>query len=486
MSNNTLRAFYKLSMKYLKPLVWLRFSSIATLIIFVFSSLTLFGQGNPDKGKDLFKANCAACHNKNMKDKLTGPALGVTLADWSAYPHSDLLKWVKNSQGLIAEGHPRALELWNQYKPVVMTSFPTLADQDIEDILSYIDGVAKGTYGVPAVVPGAATAIQSEKPENTNWVYWVLFAVFGLVVVVLSNIIRNLNSISKSKDQEIIKEKTLLGTLTSKKMLGLIILAMIVLGSFTTVQNAIHLGRQQNYQPTQPINFSHKIHAGDNKIDCNFCHDGARRSKQSIIPGASTCMSCHKAVKKGTLSGTSEITKIYASIGFNPLADTFITHYDKLPEKEVEQIYQKWITDQYIDASSATLSDASAFARNQWSDIVKSMTSNTKSTVKGPIEWVRIHNLPDHVYFNHSQHVTVAGLDCAKCHGKVQEMDVVRQYSPLSMGWCINCHRETEVKFADNPYYDSYINYHKEIKEGKRSKVTVEDIGGLECQKCHY
>lgn len=451
-----------------------------------FTSISLYSQGNPDKGKELFKANCAACHNKNMKDKLTGPPLGPSLDHWSSFPHSDMIKWIKNSQGMIAAGHPRAVEIWNEYKPVVMTSFPTLSDPDIEDILAYIDGVSKGTYGVPAVVPGAAQAIQSEKPTNTTWIYWLLFGVFAIVALVLGYIIRNLTTIAKAKDGEVLKEKTLMGALTSKKMLGLIILALIVLGSFTTVNNAINLGRQQNYQPSQPINFSHKIHAGDNKIDCNFCHDGARRGKQSVIPGASTCMSCHKAVKQGTLSGTAEITKIYASIGFNPLADTFITNYANMPDPEVEKLYKKWIAQQYADASGVSANDAASFAANQWNDITKAMTSETKKTVKGPIEWVRIHNLPDHVYFNHSQHVTVGNIDCAKCHGKVAEMDVVRQYAPLSMGWCINCHRETEVKFADNPYYDSYVNYHQEIKNGTRNKVTVADIGGLECQKCHY
>ena len=114
------------------------------------------------------------------------------------------------------------------------------------------------------------------------------------------------------------------------------------------------------------------------------------------------------------------------------------------------------------------------------------MTNDQKKSVYGPIEWTRIHNLPDHVYFNHAQHVTVGEVECQTCHGKVEEMEVLEQHAPLSMGWCINCHRETEVQFEGNEYYESYAKYHEELDNGTREKVTVEDIGGLECQKCHY
>jgi hypothetical protein len=118
--------------------------------------------------------------------------------------------------------------------------------------------------------------------------------------------------------------------------------------------------------------------------------------------------------------------------------------------------------------------------------LVKSLTNDQKKKVQGPIEWVRVHNLPDHAYFNHAQHVTVGKVECQTCHGEVEKMEVLAQASPLSMGWCINCHRQTEVKFTDNPYYANYVQYHEEMAAGKRSKVTVADIGGLECQKCHY
>ena len=199
-------------------------------------------------------------------------------------------------------------------------------------------------------------------------------------------------------------------------------------------------------------------------------------------------MNCHKAIKVGSKYGTAEISKIYASIGYNPNTNTYIENYDKLGESDIKSIFEQWISTSYRDANSLVVLDEGgrqAVAR-QWEGIKSSLTNDSKKKIQGPIEWVRIHNLPDHVYFNHSQHVSVGKIACQQCHGKVQEMDKVSQYSSLSMGWCINCHRATEVKFTDNKFYDSYKRYHDELKSGKREKVTVEDIGGTECQKCHY
>jgi hypothetical protein len=248
------------------------------------------------------------------------------------------------------------------------------------------------------------------------------------------------------------------------------------------------MGREQGYKPDQPINFSHKIHAGINKIDCQYCHDTARRSKHSGIPGANTCMNCHSAVKKGTISGTEEITKIYASIGFDPISGKYMENYENWTDKQIEEMYKKWIGQQYMTDNSLTALDENgkSVVENQWEGIVKSLKNDSNGKIQGPIEWVRIHNLPDHAYFNHAQHVAIGQVECQKCHGKVEEMDIVFQYATLGMGWCINCHRETEVKFKDNDYYKQYERYHNELKAGTREKVTVEDIGGLECQKCHY
>jgi len=466
---------------------YLKTRSLKSIVIFLLTifSLSAVTAANLDKGKDLFKANCATCHNKNMKDKLTGPALMTSLADWSAYPKEDLYRWIKNSQAMIAEGHPQAVKIWNEYKPVVMTAFPTLSDADIDDILAYTNGVIDGSYPPKAAGVAADTAVVA--PKDNTWIYFAIFGLLAILAIVLGGISRGLNRIEKEKAGEVVEKKTVMQLLTSKSVIGVVLFALIVLGGYTTVNNAINLGRQQNYAPDQPIKFSHVTHAGINKIDCQFCHDGARRSKQSVIPPTSTCMNCHKAIKKGSQYGTEEITKIFASIGFDPSTDKYIENYNSLSQKEVAAIYKKWIKNQYLLNEGTSMNEEGKdFVKNQWSNIVTSLTNPNKSKVQGPIEWIRVHNLPDHVYFNHAQHVTVGKVDCENCHGKVAEMETLRQYSPLSMGWCISCHRQTDVQFNENPYYDSYIRYHQELKDGKRDKVTVADVGGLECQKCHY
>lgn len=186
------------------------------------------------------------------------------------------------------------------------------------------------------------------------------------------------------------------------------------------------IGIQQNYQPKQPIAFSHKIHAGQYEIECRYCHTGALKGKQANIPSANICMNCHSQIREGTNTGTTEISKIYAAIGFDPATSSY--------------------------------------------------TGKQK-----PIEWVRIHNLPDLAYFNHAQHNNVGGIECQTCHGPIEEMDVVKQYSLLTMGWCIDCHRKTDVNTKGNEYYDKLLELHNSKKA-----LKVEDIGGLECAKCHY
>jgi hypothetical protein len=141
-------------------------------------------------------------------------------------------------------------------------------------------------------------------------------------------------------------------------------------------------------------------------------------------------MNCHKYIQEGPVHGKEEISKIYAALDYDP------------------------------------------------------NTGNYGPNPK-PIQWVQVHNLPDLAYFNHSQHVTVGKIACQTCHGPVEEMDVLYQFSKLTMGWCIDCHRTTEVKMDGNAYYADYQTWLKE-KHGPDVKLTVDKIGGLECSRCHY
>lgn len=444
-------------------------------------------QVTSDAGKTIFRNYCAQCHARDMKTKVTGPALGQGVENWSEYPREDLYGWIRNSQGMIAAGHPRAKQIWDEWKPTVMTAFTNLTDEEIESTLLYIDEQYKGTGDQPVVstITGGTTA--TDKNQYT-WLYYILFALLAVLAVILARIIKSLDTIITTKEGGEVIEKSFVQRLFNKKVISFGIFALVIFGGFTTVNNAINLGRQQGYAPDQPINFSHAIHAGENKIDCQYCHDSARRSKHASIPAANTCMNCHSAIQKGSNFGTAELTKIYASVGYDPSTGKYIDSYTDLDESEIRSIYTKWIGDQYMEETGVMTLDKKGeeLVATQWDNIEKSLTNDQKKKIPGPIEWTRVHNLPDHVYFNHSQHVTVGGLECQTCHGKVEEMEVLQQYAPLSMGWCINCHRQTEVKFVDNEYYKSYETYHKQLSQGKRQKVTVEDIGGLECQKCHY
>ncbi|GAB4495578.1 MAG: hypothetical protein OHK0019_25040 [Saprospiraceae bacterium] len=459
---------------------------ICWVITFAFAAIiSLQAAPNVEEGKNLFIANCASCHNKNMKDNLTGPALGGLEERWSAYPRKDLYAWIRNSQALIATGHPYANELWGKWKPVLMNNFPGLTDDQIEGIILYINQEYNKKPDTGAV---ASTTETTKKTGGTPWLFVSLAVILGLLAFALMRIINNLTNIARVQAGQAPVNKTLAQTLTSKGAVAFLVFALTLIFGYKTVDNATNMGRQQSYEPDQPIAFSHKLHAGTNKIDCQYCHDSARRSKHSSIPGTNTCMNCHSAVKKGSKSGTAEITKIFASIGFDPLQNKYIPDYEYWSEKQIEDLYKKWIGQEYMATNSLTALDENGrmVVENQWEGIVKALKNDSNGKIQGPIEWVRIHNLPDHAYFNHAQHVAVGQVACQKCHGPVEEMEVVYQYSTLGMGWCINCHRETEVKFKDNAYYDQYERYHNELKEGKREKVTVEDIGGLECQKCHY
>ena len=467
-------------------------------LLFVLFAFSLSAQrDNFDAGKALFRNNCASCHNKSMKDDMTGPALGGVEERWES--EELLYAWIRNSTAVIATGDAYAVGLYNEWNKSVMTAFPNLTDDEIASLLGYIDAVYTGNVPGGAVV-AADTAVGGADAEESGLstpFFIVLFLILGILAVALARIISNLNRMAQIKEGAAPGQvATIKDILTSRGVIGFIIFAAVIIGGFTTVNNAISLGRQQGYAPDQPIKFSHALHAGQQQINCQYCHDGARRSKHSVIPATNTCMNCHKAIKKGSEYGTAELSKIYASIGYDPSTDKYIENYDEMSNEEIKPIFVKYAKEtflkdkaaepRYANSESKLERDATEEAERQWENIEASLTNPSKESVGGAIEWVRIHNLPDHVYFNHAQHVTVGKLACQTCHGPIEKMEVVQQYAPLSMGWCINCHRQTEVQFASNEYYDQYETYHKELKAGKREVVTVEDIGGLECQKCHY
>lgn len=434
-----------------------------------------------DKGREVFEKNaCAACHSKDMKTDLTGPALSGVQDRWP--DRKELYRWVRNSAEMIAEGHPYSVELFEKYNKVPMLPYPNLTDEEIDAILAYIqypEGLPADSTAVAEKTPMAGDEIKTGSFWNSTFFYILLLAVFGGLAFFLATRLANLKNLLEEKYTGVKGKHNVFTVVTSRNLIKYTTFGLIVFGIYFTAIKAMDLGRQQNYEPEQPILFSHETHSGVNKIDCQFCHDGASKSKSAVIPATNTCMKCHKTIKVGSTYGTQELTKIYASIGFDPSGNKYIENYDQLSQDEVKKIFTSWIAKQNEGFDEKAVNE-------QWDLIVKSLTNELKPDVRGPILWKRIHNLPDHVYFNHAQHVAVGKLDCTECHGPVKEMKVVRQYSTLSMGWCVNCHRKTEVQFTDNPYYANYSKFHEEIKKGYRDRVTVEEIGGLDCNKCHY
>jgi mono/diheme cytochrome c family protein len=423
-------------------------------------------------GEKLFKANCASCHKLNAK--LVGPALDGVEARWTAEAEHDgvagrewLKRWIKNWQDPVNAGNAYAVAM-KEYDPSAMTQFPALQDADLENILAYI---ANGPIG-PTGSTGATGSTGEVKVAENPYTAYMLYGLIGLLVIValvLMRVSTLLNRLVLEKEGQPIpaavpfwKNKKLRAALT--------LLVLIYIGNATVI-GAIDLGRQQGYMPEQPIKFSHELHAGINKIDCQYCHNSAAESKHSNIPSTNVCMNCHKGIKgddpKNGIYGKNEIAKIYAAAGFNPVAGNYFADAGIQDKAYIDSILTVWLSDSKVTASK---------------DDVKAVLDQ----VNKPVEWTRIHNLPDHVYFNHSQHVTAGGIACQTCHGPVETMPELYQFSPLSMGWCINCHRETEVKFTQNPYYETFQVYHERLKDGEMKNVTVEKIGGTECQKCHY
>lgn len=464
-------------------------AQIESLLMYVNSVASGTGAGGDNnlavKGKELFTSKaCASCHDINFKTKVVGPNLAGVESRWAN--KKDLYDWIRNPQTLLDKKHPYATKLFEANNKVPMLANPTLTDDEITALLAFISNPQSAN----AVASGDQSFMKldnkamSSKPEgnpfySSLWFLGLIALLLFLIVLWLAKIVAKMR-VQAFSDQY--GKETKYGIFDvlflNRTVLKFAVFGFIVFGIYFTAIRAIALGRQQNYQPDQPIKYSHVTHAGVNKIDCNFCHDAARRSKHAMIPPTSTCMKCHKAIKVGTMYGTQEIGKIFASIGFDPVSGQYIQNYEKLTNDEIKKIFIGWIKQENKNDDK--------IAEEQWKNISTSLTNPTKPNIQGPIEWTRIHNLPDHVYFNHSQHVTVGKVACQSCHGPIQEMEVVKQYAPLSMGWCVNCHRQSDVKF-DNKYYDNYFaQYHKEIKNGVRKGVKVADIGGIDCQKCHY
>lgn len=425
-------------------LIFKQFSrSVLIIVGFAFWGFSnAYAQADAAKGEAIFKAKCTACHK--IDQQLIGPALGPQLTEETDDKY--LIQWIQNNQALIAAKNPKALAIYNKFNQAGMTVFTELSDGDVGNILTYVRGEWKTMQEEKAKGGGAGGAnAAAAETGPSSMVIWGLIGVIVIafiVILVLNRVVATLERLllkgkgvviedeveptAEEAAAKAAKKDLLKQILKNKKLVFFIILCgTIAMGSWgwVTLWNTnVHT----NYQPVQPIKYSHELHAGTMKIDCQYCHTGAYKSKNASIPSLNVCMNCHKVVK----TESPEIHKIYDALGYDP------------------------------------------------------KTQKYDSTAAKPIQWIRVHNLPDLAYFNHSQHVKVGGIKCQTCHGPIQTMKEVYQYSPLTMKWCIQCHKRTEVNGKGNAYYDSILAAHDKIKKGE--KVTAAVLGGIECGKCHY
>jgi mono/diheme cytochrome c family protein len=410
---------------------------LSALFFFLLSAVN---QLSAQDGKQIFQNNCASCHA--IKKDLTGPALaGVTTrGPWT--DRKNLYAWIHNPAKFMATDK-YTQELKARFANAMMTPFPSLTEKEIDAIIDYIGKASAAPAPGTGNGPVAGEKVIDEKDNSI--LYGVLTLILAVVALIMLQVNSNLRKLADDKDG--IPAQEPIPFYRNKSYITLITLILFVVGGFYIVKGAIGLGRSKSYQPEQPIYYSHKVHAGTNQINCLYCHGGAMESKHANIPSVNVCMNCHMTINEYTgeklfredgteVNGSEEIKKIYAAAGWDPAKKSY-------------------------------------------------------TGVEKPLQWVKIHNLPDHVFFSHAQHVNAGKVQCQTCHGEVTKMDEVYQFADLSMGWCVNCHRTTKVNFGGegvegNKFYSIYTRFHDEIKTGQRDSVTVNDIGGLDCQKCHY
>jgi mono/diheme cytochrome c family protein len=345
-----------------------QFQYIFLFIFFSFFSIAATAQPN---GEEIFKTNCAACHAVGDR-VIIGPGLINSTKD---RPREWLNSWVRNSQALVKSGDPLAVEIFNQYNKIVMPNF-NLSDEEIDAIFAYVD--ATNQAAPPPPTDDLAEGPAGAGPENLGLILIIAAAVLGVLIYILSRVNTVLDQVWREKQGLPARVPVPIGRRigswanSHKKHVAVIILLLLIFGMKAGWDGLMTIGIHQGYQPNQPIEFSHKIHAGDNQIDCQYCHSSAAKSKTAGIPSANVCMNCHKFIQEGPITGTTEIQKIYDALDYDPATQTYG------PDQK-------------------------------------------------PIVWTKVHNLPDLAYFNHSQHVTVGKVDCQTCHGGIQEMGVAMQ-----------------------------------------------------------
>lgn len=447
------------------------FRSIKTWCFSATTVLLLAGTFNANaQGEALFKAKCATCHQPHKNG--TGPKLFEVRKKWDegGAKAGSIIQWVNNWQAAAAsDPYAKTVSTW---APSAMQVFPELKKEEIEAIFTWVDAqpdpAAAATEEGGAETGATASTDGEEEGGVPTWIWASLALIFAIVIAAVSGVRRQLKSaVEGETETEALTywDEFRAWHWKNKRYVGVGILVTTICLIVAGFQGLAGIGIVESYQPSQPIEFPHDIHTGVNKIDCKYCHNSVTKSKTAGLPTVNVCMNCHKQVNGRTPEQQTKIAKIYEAAG--------------------------WSTE-----------GAGGY------------TGKSK-----PITWNKVHVLPDHVYFNHSQHVVVGGVDCKQCHGdmtkqketaKVQPVselnkidgNVVLTRPTLTMGWCIECHGEKAITEGpintkmNGDKVDGYYNeIHKRLLNNDKKlyskyledkKVTVKELGGWECAKCHY
>jgi mono/diheme cytochrome c family protein len=421
-------------------------SALVLLVSFFLTGFVITNKLIAADGKAIFKQNCAVCHSLG-DNKITGPGLKGVM-DRVPKDNDWIFHWVKNAEKVIKSGDTYANKIYKENGTMMTVMEGTLSDDDVRAVIEYI----KNPPPTPGSTPGGAavastSAETKEQAAGVNPLYILLavIVILALLISILRGVrmsLRNITNKREGKEEEPARtfwEESVIWMDQHRRFMVVCFIIVVSIGTKSCWNSLFRIGvyydwqTDKGYKPEQPIKFSHKIHAGDNAIACQYCHNSVEKSRHAGIPTVNVCMNCHKGISTGPTTGDKEIAKIYAAAGFDPKSGKY-------------------------DESKAS-----------------------------PIQWVKVHNLPDLVYFNHSQHVVVGKIECTQCHGNVKEMTVAEQRSPLTMKWCVECHRKTDVAMEGNPYYEKLHAALKEKYKGQHlNKFTVAQMGGIECAKCHY
>ncbi len=410
-------------------------------VALVFAGILGFGGVSAQDGEKLFKQNCSSCHK--IEGNMTGPGLKGVEERWAG--KRDLLyQWIKNPAAVKNMGDPYVNKLLAEWEPKAgLMTAQAVTDEEIDAILAYVEAPPVVVQGPDRTVPDPV----ADEGLSTTWMLIILFILLILVFSlwgVRSSVGKINQAMRESKglapEPELsYPERAKIWFWENKVFASIATILIVVYLAVAGYDGLMGVGVYQGYTPEQPIKFNHSLHAGENAVACVYCHHSATKSKHAGIPSANICMNCHKGINQGrTDEGTRDIEKIYTAVGW-------------------DQENQRY------------------------------------TGVEEPIKWVKVHNLPDHAYFNHAQHYVVGQIECQECHGQIQEDYIVAgQYAPLTMGWCIDCHNQTAVAMDGNGYYDEIhgrlVDHNKEElkKYLEDGSITVRELGGWECAKCHY